>query len=103
MSNSSPQEIRINGDRRMAVPLHWLLSSGGSILLTLAVTLWNIAGQSNKLDQLITSNAKMEKRLDDRDTRIDTMRDKLFICERSIDSIQVRLDMLERLRAEQRK
>jgi hypothetical protein len=103
MSNSPPSEIRINGDRRMAVPLHWLLSSGGSILVTLGVTLWNIAGQSSKLDQHINSNVKMEKRLEDREARIDALRDKQFIFERSIDSIQMRLEMLERMRAEQRK
>lgn len=87
----------------MTIPLTWLLSSAGTILLTLAVTLWNIAAQSNKLDQLITSNIKLEKRLDDRDARIDALRDKLFIYERGIDSIQMRLDLLERMRSESRK
>lgn len=103
MPNDSPKEVRINGDRRTAVPLHWLLSSGASILVTLGVTLWNIAGQSNKLDQLLGSNTKMEKRQDDRDARIDALRDKQFTYERNLDAIQLRLDMLERMRAAEHK
>jgi hypothetical protein len=103
MPHSPQQDQLIDSDQRMGVPLHWLLSSAGTILVSLAATLWNVAGQSNKLDQLIISNAKLEKRLDDRDARIDALRDKLFSYERSIDSVQMRLDMLERMRTEQRK
>jgi hypothetical protein len=96
MTQSRPEQRVVD----MRIPLHWLLSSAAAILLTLAATLWNIAGQSNKLDQLIITNAKMEKRLDDRDTRIDTLRDKMFTYERNLDSVQMRLEALERRASE---
>lgn len=88
-----------SGDRQfvdMRVPLSWLLSSAATILVTLGATLWNIAGQSNKLDQLIITNQKLEKRLDDRDTRIDSLRDKIFGLERASDNLTLRIDTLER-------
>jgi septal ring factor EnvC (AmiA/AmiB activator) len=80
----------------MRVPLSWLLSSAATIIFTLGATLWNIAGQSNKLDQLIITNQKLEKRLDDRDTRIDSLRDKIFALERASDNLTLRIDTLER-------
>lgn len=81
----------------MRIPLHWLLTSAGAILVTLSATLWNIAGQSNKLDQLIVTNAKLEKRLDDRDVRLDALRDKIFSLERAFDNATLRLEALERV------
>lgn len=80
----------------MRVPLPWLLSSAAAIMVTLGATLWNIAGQSNKLDQLIVTNQKLEKRLDDRDTRIDSLRDKIFGLERSNDNLSLRIESIER-------
>lgn len=80
----------------MRVPLSWLLSSAASIIVTLGATLWNIAGQSNKLDQLIITNVKLEKRLDDRDTRIDGLRDKISALERTGDNLTLRIEALER-------
>jgi septal ring factor EnvC (AmiA/AmiB activator) len=80
----------------MRVPLPWLLSSAAAVMMALGATLWNVAGQSNKLDQLIVTNQKLEKRLDDRDTRIDNLRDKIFALERSNDNLTLRLDTLER-------
>lgn len=79
----------------MRIPLPWLISTAGAILATLAVTLWNIAGQTNKLDQLIVANAKLEKRLDDRDLRVDALRDKLFSVERDHDALLLRIQALE--------
>jgi hypothetical protein len=87
----------------MRVPLHWLLSSAAAIILTLCMTLWNIAGQSNKLDQLIITNMKLEKRLDDRDTRIDGLRDKMFSLERVTDNFTIRLETIERAKNNERK
>jgi len=82
----------------MRISLTWMLSAATTVMMTLGVTLWNIAGQSNKLDQLIMTNTKMEKRLDDRDTRIDTLRDKINSLERASDNAAMRLDTLERSR-----
>lgn len=81
----------------MRIPLHWMLSTAGVILVTLATTLWNIAAQSNKLDQLIEANNKLEKRLDDRDVRIDVLRDRVSQLERAADTRAVRLENLERV------
>lgn len=80
----------------MRIPLTWLLSTAGAILVTLATTLWNIAAQSNKLDTLIEANTKLEKRLDDRDIRLDVLRDRVSQLERASDTRAVRLDSLER-------
>lgn len=88
-----PRETRIVD---MRIPLHWMLSTAGAILVTLAMTLWNIAGQSSKLDQLIIANAKMEKRLDDRDARIDVLRDRLSQVDRALDALGLRIEVLER-------
>lgn len=95
-SRASQVEERERQFVDMRVPLSWLLSSAATILVTLGATLWNIAGQSNKLDQLIVTNQKLEKRLDDRDTRIDGLRDKIFALERANDNLTLRLDTLER-------
>lgn len=76
----------------MKMPLTWLLSSATTIMITLGVTLWNIAQQSYKLDQLILANTKIEKRLDDRDARIDILRDKISSLENQVNTIIIRLD-----------
>lgn len=93
---SRGQEPREQQFVDMRVPLPWLLSSAAAIMVTLGATLWNIAGQSNKLDQLIVTNQKLEKRLDDRDTRIDSLRDKIFALERAADNLTLRIESLER-------
>lgn len=98
MANTQPPRVV-----DMRIPLHWLLSSAAAILMTLAATLWNIAGQSNKLDQLIVTNTKMEKRLDDRDGRIDGIRDRIFGLESTINMMQLRVEALERAASIQQK
>lgn len=95
-----PPRGRREADRRiidMSIPLTWLLSTAAVILCTFATTLWNIAAQSNKLDQLIAANAKLEKRLDDRDLRVDAMRDRIGALERAVDALTVRMETAERL------
>jgi hypothetical protein len=82
----------------MRIPLTWLISTAGAILITLATTLWNIAAQSNKLDTLIAANAKLEKRFDDRDVRLDVMRDRMSALERAADALAVRVENMERAR-----
>jgi hypothetical protein len=80
----------------MRIPLHWLLSTAGAIIVTLAATLWNIAQQTNKLDTLIEANSKLEKRLDDRDIRLDVLKDRVAQLERAADARTVRLENVER-------
>lgn len=80
----------------MRVPLTWLLTAAASIMITLGATLWNVSGQTNKLDLLITTYAKLEKRLDDRDTKVDDMRDRMNGFDRTSDNLKLRVDALER-------
>lgn len=82
----------------MKLPLSWLISAFATVVLFMASMVWNIAGQSNKLDQLIITNQKMEKRLDDRDVKTEDMRDRLFNFDRTTDNLKLRVDALERQR-----
>jgi len=57
---------------------------------------WSVAGQSNKLDQLILNTAKLEKRVDERDTRVDTIKEQAYEARRVQDSHGLRIEALER-------
>ncbi len=59
---------------------------------------WNSSAQSSKLDQLIVANQKLEKRLDDRDIRLDAMRDAIFAVQRVNDTNALRITALESAR-----
>lgn len=59
---------------------------------------WNSSAQSSKLDQLIQANQKLEKRLDDRDVRLDGMRDAIFAVQRVTDTNALRITALESAR-----
>jgi hypothetical protein len=59
---------------------------------------WNSSAQSSKLDQLIVTNQKLEKRLDDRDIRLDGMRDAIFAVQRVNDTNALRITALESAR-----
>jgi outer membrane murein-binding lipoprotein Lpp len=80
----------------MQLPLPWLLSSVAAIMLTMATMVWSVAGQSNKLDQLITNTSKLEKRVDERDTRVELMKDAQYEARRVQDLLTQRIDNLER-------
>lgn len=77
------------------VSLTWLLSTTGVVLVFLASTLWAVAGQSNKLDALVTANVKMEKRMDQKDTGQETLRDMLYAQQRISDNNTIRITALE--------
>lgn len=61
----------------MKIPLVWLLGVAG----LLCVLIWNAAGRTqdltNKIDLLINTNSKLERRFDDRDAKIEVMNDKI--------------------------
>jgi hypothetical protein len=80
----------------LQLPLPWLLSSIAGIMVAMATMVWSIAGQSNKLDQLILNTAKLEKRVDDRDGRLDTVKEAQYQMLRVQDAQNMRLDALER-------
>lgn len=80
----------------LQLPLPWLLTSMAGIMAAMATMVWSIAGQSNKLDQLILNTAKLEKRVDDRDGRLDTVKEAQYQMLRVQDAQNMRLDALER-------
>jgi len=65
-------------------------------MTALCVMTWSIAGQSNKLDQLIANTSKLEKRVDERDTRTDSIKENQYEMRRVQDSHAMRLEALER-------
>jgi hypothetical protein len=79
----------------LKVTLPWLIGSACTALLFMAGLGWNASAQSGKLDTLIQTNVKMEKRLDDRDTRIDAMRDRMYATDRVTDALSLRITSLE--------
>lgn len=89
--NANPQRIV-----DMQLPLPWLLSSAAAITLMMATMVWSVAGQSNKLDQLITNTAKLEKRVDERDSRVELIKDAQYEARRVQDLLTQRIDVLER-------
>jgi len=80
----------------LQLPLPWLLSSAAAILVAMVAMVWSVAGQSNKLDQLILNTAKLEKRVDERDTRVDTIKEQAYEARRVQDSHGLRIEALER-------
>lgn len=80
----------------LQLPLTWLLSSVAAIIGFLAAMVWSVAGQSNKLDQLIMNTAKLEKRVDERDSRLDMVKEAQYELRRVNDGLAMRVDALER-------
>lgn len=64
--------------------------------MTMAAMVWSVAGQSNKLDQLISNTAKLEKRVDERDNRVELIKDAQYEARRVQDLLTQRIDNLER-------
>jgi ubiquinone biosynthesis protein UbiJ len=84
----------------LKLPLSWLIGTAGVMVTVLLSVTWNASAQTrnleNKIDQLIGTSSKLEKRLDDRDTRIEDVRDRMFMFERKADNLQLRVESLER-------
>lgn len=72
--------------------------SGAVVVATFMVWMgWQAANQTTNLAQLQVTVAKVEKRLDDRDTKLDEMRGKMNASERATDKLEMRVDALERV------
>lgn len=82
----------------MKLPLPYLITAVIGVATFMLTLGWNASTQSSKLDQLLTANMKLEKRLDDRDTRLDTLRDNLFAIQRTTDTNSLRITALESIR-----
>lgn len=65
-------------------------------MVALASMVWAISGQTNKLDQLLLTTAKLEKRVDDRDGRLDIVKEVQYDMRRVQDAHNMRLEALER-------
>ena len=87
---SPPQKIV---DLRL--PLPWLITGAISFTMFMILLGWNASTQSSKLDQLIQANTKLEKRLDDRDIRLDALRDALFAVQRNNDMNSLKISAIE--------
>lgn len=77
------------------LPLPWLISGAATIAAFMISLGWNSSAQSSKLDQLIVANTKLEKRLDDRDVRLDALRDAIYTVQRVNDTNSLRITALE--------
>lgn len=68
--------------------------------MALGPTVWTVSSQSNKLELLLLSSAKMEKRIEEKETkaglRSDESRDRFSNVDRTTDNFKLRVDALER-------
>lgn len=81
------------------IPLTWLLSTGGTVLTLLAALLWNVAAQSNKLDQLITQSEKMESNNQARDVKLEALIRDGYESKRNAEILNMRIDALEKAKS----
>ena len=81
------------------IPLTWLISSAATALLLLATLLWNVALQSNKLDQLIAQSEKMEKGNIARDEKLESLWRDTYDAKRNSEIVNTRVQELERSRS----
>lgn len=78
------------------IPLTWLFSSAGAVLLLLFSLLWTVAGQSNKLDQLIIQAEKNERRNVERDIKFESVIRDGYESKRLVDLLTLRIEALEK-------
>lgn len=79
----------------MKLPLPYVISGVIAITGFMIVVGWNASASQSKLDQLIVANTKLEKRLDDRDIRLDSFRDLMAKMQSSTDMNTLRITALE--------
>lgn len=84
----------------MKIPLTWLLSSAGFIVVSLVGMAINNTSNNEKtqakIDTLITSFGRLERRGDLTENRVDALRDASFATQRQLDAHAMRLEALER-------
>lgn len=78
------------------IPLTWIISSCGVILMLLSTLLWNVAAQSNKLDQLIYQMEKNEQSNLKRDAKLDVLMRDGFDAKKNEEIMTIRIQALER-------
>lgn len=78
------------------IPLTWLISSAGTVLLLLITVLWNVANQNNKLDQLVKQAEKSDRYTIERDKKIDDLMKEGYESKRLIELMNQRLEAVEK-------
>lgn len=78
------------------IPLTWLLSSAGTVLVLLITVLWSVANQSYKLDQLVSQASKNEQHNIERDTKFELLIRDNYEAKRNSDILSIRVDNLEK-------
>lgn len=103
MNTSRRPDPTDNPERRivdMKIPLTWLLSSAGFIVVSLAgMAITNTSNNEKtnaKIDTLIMGFARLERRGDLTEARVEALRLDAFAAQRSLDAHGMRLDVLER-------
>lgn len=93
MPNS--EEFRTQRIIDFRLPITWVVGAAISLAGSLLMLGWQASQQSNKMDAVISSNEKLEKRLDDRDVRLESLRDTMFTQQRLTDANTLRITALE--------
>lgn len=78
------------------IPVTWLLSSAGAVLMLLATVLWNVAAQSNKLDQLIVQADKAERGNVERDAKLEVVIREGYDSKSKAEIMSLRIEALEK-------
>lgn len=71
------------------IPLTWLLTTSGTVLVLLLSVLWNVASQSSKLDQLVSQAEKIERHSLERDQKLESLIRENYV-------LSVRIEALEK-------
>jgi hypothetical protein len=90
------EDRRITFDNK--IPLTWLLTSASTVLVLLATLLWNVAAQSNKLDQLIIQADKADRRNVERDVKLEAVIRDTYDTKRNSEILGLRIEALEKAR-----
>lgn len=78
------------------IPLTWLLSSAATVLILLGTLLWTVAGQSNKLDQLIIQADKAERHNIERDIKLESVIRDIYDTKHNAEILSLRIEALEK-------
>lgn len=80
------------------ISLQWLISGAISIAGFMLWMGWSAAEQKNISLQTQAAVVKMEKRFDDKDSKVDDLREKMSDHKSTVNSLQLRVEILERAR-----
>lgn len=80
------------------IPVTWLLTTTGGLIISLIAIAFQFNTQANalssKMDAVLLSNAEMKSQLRDREVKYDGMRDAVYALQRSVDAHEIRINSL---------